>query len=104
MINSEKEIFYITNPEGKEEAYRILKEFTNEENGKRFVFYTGLEEDSEEVFAAEVIPSDSENGELFDITDEDDMKYVEDVFDEFLLELEEEEDALEDEEEEEDPS
>lgn len=91
MINEDDSLIYITNEKGKEEPYKILKEFENPENHKHFIFYQSIEDNTEQVFVAVIIPKENGEGEITDVDDEKDMAYCQEIFDEYLNELDAEE-------------
>ena len=96
MIKDQDELIYITDENGKEIPFRVLKDFTNEETKKHYIFYISAEDDADEVFVAELVSDNNGEGELVDVTDEKEMEFCNEVFEEFLNELDAE--ALEDEE------
>ena len=101
MIKDQDELIYIQDENGKEVPFKILKEFDNEEGDRHFIFYIGLEEDAEEVFVGECVKNAQGEDELVEIDSDEDMKFIEEVFDEFLNELDAEDLDEEDEEEDE---
>ena len=99
MITEKDELIYITEEDGKEVPFKVLKDFENEESHKHYIFYISVEDDAEEVFVAELIEKENGEGELIDVTNEKELAFCEDVFEEFLNELDAQE--LDDEEDEE---
>lgn len=99
MINENDDLIYIQDEEGKETPYKILKDFYNEDNSKHFLFYMSIEDDAEEVMVGLLNGEIDGEGEILEVESEEDMKFCEEVFEEFLNELDA--DALEEEDEEE---
>ncbi len=97
MIGENDELIYIQDEEGKEVPFKILKDFDSEDGSRHFIFYTSIEDDAEEVFVAELLEKENGEGELIDVEEGPDREFVEEVFEEFLNEL----DAMELEEEDE---
>lgn len=91
MIKEDDSLIYIVNEKGKEEPYRILKEFENPINHKHFIFYISIEDDAEDVFVGEIVPSSNdgknEAGDIKEVESDEDMKYCEEIFEEFQNEM-----------------
>ena len=84
MINKNDELSFITGEDGKEKPIQVFEEFEREENGKRFVIYTDIEDiefEDREFFVAEIIKNSDGSEELVEITSEEDMEYCQEVFD-----------------------
>ncbi|MCR5741545.1 MAG: hypothetical protein K6G38_03705 [Gammaproteobacteria bacterium] len=100
MIKESDELIYIQDENGKEVPFKILKEFMSEDESKHFVFYISVEDDAEEVYVGELKEQADGSGEIIDVEGED-REYCEEVFNEFLNELDamelEEEDELDEE-------
>lgn len=97
MIGENDELIYIQDENGKEVPYKILKDFDSEDGSKHFIFYSSIEDDADEVFVAELLEKENGEGELIDVEEGPDREFCEEVFEEFLneldaLELDEEED------------
>ena len=88
MINKDEDLGFITDENGKETPIQVIHEITNEENGKRFVIYTDIEDDTsledKEFYVAEIITKEDGSQELQEIEDEKDMEFCQDVFDDII--------------------
>ena len=88
MINKDEDLGFITEEDGKETPIHVIQEFDNEENGKRFVIYTDIEDkvalEDKEFYVAEIVTKEDGSLELQEIEDEKDMEYCQDVFDDLI--------------------
>lgn len=89
MIDSENSIFYITR-DGKEEVFKLLKEFTNEATKRHFVFYKELSDDATDIFVGEVSKIGANEGEIFEVdeNDKENWDFIKEMFEELVSELE----------------
>jgi uncharacterized protein YrzB (UPF0473 family) len=86
----------ITDEEGNETPMEILFTFTDDATQKNYVLYFDPASDSGEVFASVY----DEEGNLIQVTSEEEWKMIEEVFDAFNIEHEDEEGDEDDEEQE----
>ncbi|CAM3667024.1 DUF1292 domain-containing protein [Erysipelothrix urinaevulpis] len=76
----------VINDDGTEIVMEILFTFDNEEYDKKYVLYVDPNDESGQVF----VSSYTEEGELFNIEDEQEWEMIEEVFQAFVLKHEEE--------------
>lgn len=77
----------IIEEDGTQKEMEILFTFEGEENGKSYVLFTDPNDESGEVFAC----SYDEEGHLVPVEDENEYAIIEEVFNTFVEELEDEE-------------
>lgn len=77
----------IIEDDGTQKEMEILFTFESEENGKSYVLFTDPNDESGEVFAC----SYDEEGHLVQVEDEQEFAIIEEVFNTFVEELENEE-------------
>lgn len=87
----------VTDENGKELTMEVLFTFEDENNHKNYVLYYDPNDDSGEVFAAVY----DEIGNLIPVTSEEDWAMIEEVFEAFNIEHEDEVETEEDDEEQE---
>ena len=80
----EENKMYVIDDAGNEIEMEILFTFANEESGKNYVLFLNPQDDSDEVFVA----SYDEEGNLAEVTSEEEWTMVEEVFGAFVDEQE----------------
>ncbi|EDO1217159.1 DUF1292 domain-containing protein [Listeria monocytogenes] len=92
--HEEENIIWITNEEGKEEAYEILFDFDSEDFDKSYVFYfpAGKGEDEEiEILASSYIQDEEgKQGQLKPVETDEEWDMIEEILATFLADEDEE--------------
>lgn len=77
---------YVVNAEGQEIEMEIILTFDNEELGKKYVLYSDPKSETGEVFAS----SYDDEGNLIEVTKDEEWAAIEEVFEAFINEQESE--------------
>jgi len=92
MVNKDEDLSFITDEDGKTTPIQVVSEFVREEDQKRFVIYTDIEDpenDDEEVeyYVAEIVTLEDGSEEIREIDNEDDLAYCQSIFDDMVEEM-----------------
>lgn len=91
-VSEEREIIYIPDDDGNEEAFEVLFTFELDENDHKYILVTPEEqvEGEAEVFAFRYEEEDDDKMALYFIEDEQEWDLVEETFNTLLAEFEQE--------------
>ncbi len=78
----------IIDESGQEHDYEIVLTFRSDETGKNYVVYKEMDDDSDEVYAAEYTEEDDDGGRLRPIETDAEWDMIEEVLESFAKEEE----------------